>query len=192
MSMSTAEKVVAILLALIVLFGLLYAAVPGMKTGVNNIFRVMGSLAGIEFDTLPGGDTGGTGGGTGGGSAACSVDVSNCQLAVMHSPSLSSAEVRTVLTSAGSPAIQDEPDIAEWFHSESVRTGVDDAFALAFFKHESTYGTEEKASIRKSIGNIRYTALCTDKYKGTNDNGFCKYPTWRASGTHWNNLIKDA
>ena len=186
MSMSTAEKVVAILLALIVLFGLLYAALPGIKTSVNNIFQALGGLVGMEFETLPGGDIGGSSGG-----GACSVDVSDCQLAVMHSPSLTAADVRTVLTNANSPAIREEPDIADWFYQESVRTGVDDAFALAFFKHESSYGKTGEVPTTKSIGNIRYTQLCTDKYGGTNHEGFCKYPTWKASVTHWYNLIKD-
>jgi len=190
MSFSTPEKIAAIILALIVFFGIIYAAFPGIKMGVNNIFIAMGGLVGLEFDTLPGGGDDGGGSGGGGGSA-CSVDVSNCQLAVMHSPSLTAAQISQRLKDEKSPAITAEPDIADFFYTESIRTGVDDAFALAFFKHESSYGKYGKAPHTLSIGDIRYTKLCRDKYGGEEYEGYCKYPTWKASVSHWYNLIKD-
>lgn len=164
--MKTMEIVVGIALLIIVLIILSMTVFPKMFTIVKTI-----------FSSFPGG--------------SCSVDVSYCKLSVMHSPSLTSAEIEKILKDADSPAIKDEPNIANFFYTESLRTGIDDAIALAFFERESTYGKYGKASETKSIGNIKYTGICKTRYSGTKHKGFCKYPTWKKGVEHWYNLIKE-
>lgn len=175
----------SIILSLILILIILSITVPGIRSGVNDIIKSASKLVGIQLETHPGPED------EAGSSESCSVAVAQCQFDVMHSPSMPVSEIERILRAADSPAIQAEPDIAQFFYDESVRTGVDDAVAIAFFKHESTFGKYGKAPITKSIGNIRYTATCKEKYGGENYDGFCKYPSWKAGVTHWYNLIKD-
>jgi len=176
-----------IILVLILVFIILSIAFPGFRNGVRGIYQALASLVGIKFE-MPGSPDGGTGSGSG---SSCSVDVSRCQLSPLHPPSMPAEEVANWLRRVSSPAYRDEPDIGDFIYSESVRTGIDDAFAMAFFQHESSFGNTGTAAARKSIGNIRYTPVCTNEYGGRDYEGFCMYPTWKASVTHWYNLIKD-
>lgn len=99
---------------------------------------------------------------------------------VVGGPSLSAAQVDTILANAGSPA----QGSGQTFYNDSVQYGIDDAYALAFFKHESTYGLYGAAVNTRSIGNINCTAgySCIGRFRA--------YPSWQAGIDDWYQLIK--
>jgi hypothetical protein len=105
---------------------------------------------------------------------------------VLHAPTISPAKIEAVLKQYNSPAAGS----AQAFYSLGQRYGIDPAYALAFFIHESSAGTQGVAAITRSIGNIR----CTPGYDcyQTNGNGsFRRYSSWEAGIEDWYKLIKD-
>ena len=94
-------------------------------------------------------------------------------------PSLSPAFVNQVLAAAHSPA----QGTGRALYDLSVRYGIDDAYALAFFQHESMFGTTGVARVTHSLGNIkcRPGSSCFQ--------GFRAYATWEAGYADWYDLI---
>src|SRR4051794_35619807 len=72
-------------------------------------------------------------------------------------PSLSAAFVDKVLSGASSKAA----GTGQALYDLSKKYGIDDAYALAFFQHESTFGTGGVARATLSLGNIR----CSEGYQ---------------------------
>ena len=66
-----------------------------------------------------------------------------------------------------------------------VRYGIDPAYALAFFVHESGCGTKGVARFTHSLGNIRWT----EGFE--NYEGYRKYPNWEAGIEDWYKLISN-
>jgi hypothetical protein len=100
---------------------------------------------------------------------------------VRHTPSITVAKIREVLQSYNSPAVGS----AEAMYRLGIEYGIDPAFCLAFFIHESTAGTQGVARVTKSVGNIRTTPGYED-YQG-----FRKYATWEDGIEDWYILIRD-
>ena len=100
---------------------------------------------------------------------------------VVGAPSLSAAKIDQILSSAESPAA----GTGQNFYNDSVQYGIDDAYALAFFKHESSFGTAGAATQTLSIGNINCTAgySCIGRFRA--------YSSWNAGIDDWYRLIKD-
>jgi hypothetical protein len=101
--------------------------------------------------------------------------------AVTGEPSLSATLVNRVLARAHSQASgtgQSLYDLAIQYH-------LDDAFALAFFQHESGFGTTGMARVTRSLGNIR----CSLGYQCIN--GYRAYQTWTQGFDDWYHLIED-
>ena len=98
---------------------------------------------------------------------------------VLGRPSLSPAFINRVLALAHSPAQGTGQSLADL----SAAYGIDDAYALAFFKHESQYGTTGVARVTRSLGNIRCSAgyACLEGYRA--------YPSWQAGYADWYQLI---
>ena len=94
-------------------------------------------------------------------------------------PSLSASFVNRVLAAAHSPA----QGTGRALYALSARYGIDDAYALAFFQHESTFGTTGVARLTRSLGNIK----CSPGYVCMQ--GFRAYPTWEAGYADWYQLI---
>jgi hypothetical protein len=106
---------------------------------------------------------------------------------VVGSPSLSSTFINHILATANSPA----NGLGDSFYSNSVKYGIDDAFALAFFKHESTFGIYGEATTSDSIGNIRCLgADYADLGTWCQDN-FAHFPNWTDGIEAWYRLIKN-
>lgn len=99
---------------------------------------------------------------------------------VVGGPSLSVSQVNAILP-ANSPAA----GTGQTFYNDSVQYGIDDAYALAFFKHESTYGLYGAAVDTRSIGNIN----CTSGYNCIGR--FRAYGSWEAGINDWYQLIKN-
>lgn len=100
---------------------------------------------------------------------------------VMGKPSLSAAFVNRVLARAHSPA----SGTGQALYDLSVQYHIDDAFALAFFEHESAFGTTGIARVTRSLGNIR----CTPGYQCIN--GYRVYQSWPSGYRDWYHLIED-
>ena len=100
---------------------------------------------------------------------------------ILGSPSLSAQQIDTILANAGSPA----QGTGQTFYNDSLQYGIDDAYALAFFHHESSFGQSGAAAQTLSIGNI----VCTAGYSCIGR--FRAYPSWAAGITDWYELIKD-
>ena len=100
---------------------------------------------------------------------------------VLGKPTLAASFVNRVFSAYHSPAV----GTGQALYDLSVRYGVDDAYALAFFMHESTFATTGVARATRSLGNIR----CTPGYQCIE--GYRAYATWQAGYEDWYQLIKD-
>ena len=99
---------------------------------------------------------------------------------VIGKPSLSASFVNRVLAQTHSPAA----GTGQTLYALSVTSSIDDAYALAFFQHESDFGTTGIARITHSLGNIRCSPgyVCLDGYRS--------YTTWQAGYADWYALIR--
>lgn len=98
-----------------------------------------------------------------------------------HAPTVDAATIARVLRGYGSPAV----GAAETIYRLGVEYGIDPAYCLAFFIHESTAGTAGVARVTKSVGNIRHTP----GYR--NYEGYRHYDSWEEGIEDWYKLISD-
>lgn len=98
---------------------------------------------------------------------------------VTGKPTLNAGFINNVLCSASSPACQTGATL----HKLGIKYGIDPAYALAFFRHESSYGLNGIARDTKSLGNIRcsYGYICKDGYRA--------YKSWEEGYEDWYRLI---
>jgi hypothetical protein len=113
--------------------------------------------------------------------------------AVSGSPTVSGAFIDSILCQYSgadvphvSPACGSGPDL----YALGVKYHIDPVFALAFFKHESSFGRYGIANGNQGIGNIR----CSDAYLQMSGhmckNGFRSYASWQAGYEDWYILIR--
>ncbi|MBE3559169.1 MAG: glucosaminidase domain-containing protein [Ktedonobacteraceae bacterium] len=104
---------------------------------------------------------------------------------VLGKPSLTVDFMNRVLASYHSPAAGK----AQTLYDLGVKYGIDPAYALAFFLHESTFGTAGEARKTLSLGNLRCIpdAQCVDQDRG----GYAAFPTWEAGFEAWYKLIRN-
>lgn len=100
---------------------------------------------------------------------------------VIGAPSTSVAQIERVLEQYGSPAA----GLGQKLYDLGVQYGIDPAYALAFFVHESGCGTQGVARFTKSLGNIRVT----EGWEGYS--GYRKYSSWEQGFEDWYKLITD-
>jgi hypothetical protein len=100
---------------------------------------------------------------------------------VVGSPSLSAQQIDKILCNEGSPAC----GTGQTFYNDSLTYGINDSIALAFFHHESGYGTSGAAVDTHNMGNI----VCTEGYDCIGR--FRAYSSWSAGIDDWYRLIKD-
>ena len=94
-------------------------------------------------------------------------------------PSISVAMIERVLAAYHSPAL----GTGQGFYDLGLQYGIDPAFLLAFFVHESSAGTQGAAVANLSVGNIR----CVADYRC--GGGYAAYDSWRQGAEHWYKLI---
>jgi Mannosyl-glycoprotein endo-beta-N-acetylglucosaminidase len=97
------------------------------------------------------------------------------------SPSTSVGQIESVLRKYGSPAVGKGPMLFDL----GVKYGIDPAYALAFFVHESACGTRGVARFTNSLGNIRWTE------GWENYEGYRKYASWEQGIEDWYKLITE-
>jgi Mannosyl-glycoprotein endo-beta-N-acetylglucosaminidase len=101
---------------------------------------------------------------------------------VLGSPSVSAAFINRVLRTYHSPTAGKGSAL----YKDGVAYGIDPVFALAFFMHESTFGTAGVARVTRSLGNIRCTPGYPSCYKG-----YRAYDTWQEGFIDWYRLIRN-
>ena len=100
---------------------------------------------------------------------------------VRHVPTVDAATIARILQAYGSPAVGS----AGTMYALGVKYGIDPAYCLAFFIHESTAGTAGVARVTKSVGNIR----ATPGYR--NYEGYRHYESWEEGIEDWYHLIDE-
>ena len=98
---------------------------------------------------------------------------------ILGPPSLSAAFINRVLSAYHSPAV----GLGSVLYADSLTSGIDDAYPLAFFLHESSMGNMGWATVNHSLGNIR----CTPGWSC--GGGYRFYATWAAGCHDWYRLI---
>ncbi len=104
--------------------------------------------------------------------------------AVYTAPTISPATFAAILSTAKSPVLQERP--AQDYYTLIASYGMDVAFALAIFGHESGYGTNPQAVVNRY--GTKNWANCRSQRKAaigativqTDRGAFAKYPTWYA------------
>jgi len=108
------------------------------------------------------------------------VDTSNPDdMALRRSPSITAQQIDNILQKYNSPATGSGKDFVEL----GQQYGIDPAYALAFFIHESSAGTTGVAVQTKNIGNIVCAgyATCIGRFRS--------YSTWREALEDWYKLL---
>ncbi len=101
----------------------------------------------------------------------------------IRKPTLTAAFIDRVLASYGSPAAGQ----GQALYNLGVKYGIDPAYALAFFMHESTFGTTGEARKTMALGNERCISdrPCVDQDRG----GYAQMLSWEDGFDHFYRLI---
>lgn len=106
---------------------------------------------------------------------------------VVGSPTVSADFINRVLVRYHSPAAGEGQAV----YDNGVKYGIDPVYALAFFMHESSFGTTGEASASLSIGNLRCLgAGYEDLHPSCRDN-FAWFSSWGDGIEAWYRLIKN-
>jgi hypothetical protein len=96
-------------------------------------------------------------------------------------PTISPSQINAVLARYGSPMAGD----GQALYDLGVKYGIDPAYCLAFFVHESGAGTQGEAVLTHNLGNIRsivgYPSM----------DGYRYFDTWLEGAEAWYQLIAD-
>lgn len=98
---------------------------------------------------------------------------------VRRQPTVSADLINRVLAYYHSPAAGK----GQALYNDGVKYGIDPVYALAFFRHESMFGTSGVATVTRSLGNIR----ASEGYQEYD--GYRKYRTWEEGFEDWYQLI---
>lgn len=104
---------------------------------------------------------------------------------VLGKPTISADFINRVLASYHSPTAGMGQDL----YNLGVKYGIDPVYALAFFMHESLFGTTGEARVTLSLGNERCIPdrPCIDQDRG----GYAKMNSWQDGFEQWYKLIRN-
>lgn len=104
---------------------------------------------------------------------------------VLGKPTITADFINRVLAAYHSPAAGK----GQALYDLGVQYGIDPAFALAFFMHESTFGTQGEARTTLSLGNLRCIPdhPCVDQDRG----GYAQMASWEDGFKTWYALIRN-
>lgn len=114
------------------------------------------------------------------GASSDQVTMSANKSSIVGPPTISAAFIDQVLGSHNSPATGTGQDL----YALGVKYGIDPVYALAFFHHESSYGTTGEARATRSLGNER----CIQDRPCT-ANGYAQMYSWVDGYEHWYSLM---
>jgi hypothetical protein len=119
------------------------------------------------------------------GSSSLSVSSAASVSSVVGPPTVSADFINKVLAAYRSPAAGK----GQALYDDGVHSHIDPVFALAFFMHESSFGTRGEATVTLALGNLRcYSGvICIDQDRG----GYAKYATWEDGFQAWYDLIRN-
>jgi hypothetical protein len=102
---------------------------------------------------------------------------------VLGPPTVSATFINRVLSVYHSPAA----GLGQVLYDDGVSTGIDPVYALAFFMHESSFGTTGEARKTLALGNERCIPdhPCVDLDRG----GYARMESWEDGFSHWYMLI---
>jgi hypothetical protein len=102
---------------------------------------------------------------------------------VVGSATISASFIDRVLSAYRSPAA----GLGSVIEGQGMRYGIDPVYALAFFWHESGFGTTGEARVTLSPGNERclQDRPCIDQERG----GYAQMRSWADGFEHWYSLI---
>jgi hypothetical protein len=116
--------------------------------------------------------------------AAKSLPFAMGQHSVQGPPTVTVAKMHQLLCDAGSPACGQEQEL----YNEGVAANINPAYAMAFFKHESSFGTAGMAMSTRSLGNLRcYNGAACSMVNG----GYASFGSWSDGFQAWYNLINN-
>ena len=113
------------------------------------------------------------------------VPIHNGPYSVLGKPTISASFINQVLASYHSPAAGK----GQTLYDLGVKYGIDPVFALAFFMHESLFGTTGEARATLSLGNSRCipTRPCIDQNRG----GYAQMYSWEDGFEQFYKLIRN-
>jgi hypothetical protein len=113
------------------------------------------------------------------------IPTSTGPYSVLGKPTISADFINRVLAAYHSPAAGQ----GQALYALGVKYGIDPAFALAFFMHESTFGTRGEARVTLSLGNLRCIPdhPCVDQDRG----GYASFASWQDGFQAWYELIRN-
>src|SRR6266700_521120 len=102
---------------------------------------------------------------------------------VLGPPTVEAPFINRVLAAYHSPAV----GLGQALYDDGVSTGIDSVYALAFFMHESSFGTTGEARKTLALGNERCIPdrPCVDLDRG----GYAQMQSWADGFAHWYVLI---
>ena len=95
-------------------------------------------------------------------------------------PTITAQFIDQVLVFSHSPAA----GLGQVLYDDGVQYGIDPVFALAFFMHESQFGTLGVARVTLSLGNLR----CLPTYPC--DDGYAAFASWSQGFLAWYQLMR--
>lgn len=109
----------------------------------------------------------------------------NMTARVTGKPTISAQQIDTILCTFSSPACHK----GQTLYDLGVKYNIDSAYALAFFLHESHFGTQGEARTTFSLGNLRCIndRPCVDRDRG----GYAQFYSWEDGFQHWFALIRE-
>lgn len=113
------------------------------------------------------------------------VPTHNGPYSVLGKPTITADFINQVLASYHSPAAGK----GQTMYDLGVKYGIDPVYALAFFMHESLFGTTGEARATFSLGNLRCikTRPCIDQNRG----GYAQMYSWEDGFEQWYKLIRN-
>jgi hypothetical protein len=104
---------------------------------------------------------------------------------VLGKPTITAAFINQVLASYKSPTA----GMGQSLYNLGVQYGIDPVYAMAFFMHESLFGTTGEARATLSLGNERCIPdrACIDQDRG----GYAQMTSWEDGFEHWYKLIRN-
>lgn len=105
---------------------------------------------------------------------------------ILGKPTMSADFINQILAQANSPAAGK----GKALYDLGVKYGIDPVYALAFFQHESSFGTAGVARLTLSLGNMR----CMNGYACYHDNqngDYALFESWEQGFEAWYHLMRD-
>ena len=106
---------------------------------------------------------------------------------VVGPPTVSAAFMNQVLARYHSPAAGEGQEI----YDDGIKYGLDAVFALAFFMHESSFGTSGEARYSLSIGNLRCLGAGYEDLHPICRDNFAWFRSWGDGIEAWYRLLKN-